>query len=286
MVSLFFLSNMVFAQITIDPLIFNQLEEKNQKTLKKVVNNQFFASKTTNDQFEGYVVYEVLNERFAKNIPNFKRIRAEGFERYVVLSEKKRKIALQDQTMRTVAMKDVKQLLPKEISDSCSVTSVGFDYMKRNNDSVQVISSTVFLHRIVDGVPVRGGAFIQIEYDSNGILKQFDMYWPKYRRKKVRGYLSREDQMLMQKKQLNEMVKMINQDILEQGLPVKGELKKTYKTLKFWASDAGEKYLIPNVTYTGSYGTEYGKQPMIIDVPFDETLIPQENVFVYRDVKK
>ena len=69
---------------------------------------------------------------------------------------------------------------------------------------------------------------------------------------------------------------------MEQGAPVKGELKKAYMTLRSWTSEAGGKYLIPNVTYVGTFDSENGEQSLIVDVPLDESLIPQEKVFVYQ----
>lgn len=270
------------AQITISPEILNQLGDS-QKILLKKGDNQIFESKKTNSETGNNVIYEVSTDRFSKKITNFKKVSADGFERYVALTKRKRNIKLQEQTMRETAMKDAKLFLPKEISDSCAVTSVGFDYMKKNEDAPQIVGSTVIFHRIVDGIPVRGGAFIQIEYDSSGTLEQFDIYWPKYRRKNVQSFLSKNDRLTTHEKRLKERVNLVNQDILDQGVSVKGELNKSYKTLKSWISETGELYLIPNMTYVGSFNTETDKQALIIDVPLDESLIPQEKIFVYQN---
>lgn len=269
------------AQISINSQLLNVLEN-HQKSLQKKVRNLDFGEKTVNSLSEDKIVYDVLDEHFTNKIANFKRTNAHGFERYEVISKKKRKIVLKEQNLRKIAMQDVKSHLPREISDSCSVTAVGFDYEQRIGNPAQVVGSTVFLHRIVDGIPVRGGSFIQIEYDSDGSLERFDIYWPTYRRKLVHGYLSKSEQVSLHQKNLNESVKRINQEIMEQGAPVKGELKKAYMTLRSWTSEAGGKYLIPNVTYVGTFDSENGEQSLIVDVPLDESLVPQEKVFVYQ----
>ena len=278
---LFLLPSFAVAQISINPQLMNVLET-HQKSLQKKGGDSDVRGNLANSLSEEEVIYDVLNEHFAKKISNFKRISAYGFERYEAISKKERKLILKEKNMREVAMSDVKSFLPKEISDSCSVTAVSFDYEKRNDDLPRIVGSTVFLHRIVDGVPVRGGSFIQMEYNSNGALERFDMYWPKYRRKIVRGYMSKSERMSAHKKHLNESVDRINQEILDQRVPVKGELKKSYVTFRSWTSETGSKYLIPNVTYVGSFDSENGEQSLVVDVPLDESLIPQEKVFVYQ----
>lgn len=269
-------------QITINPQLLDQLKDSQPILLKKG-DNQIIDAKKKISETDNNVIYEVSTDHFSKKLKNFKKISADGFERYIALVKTKRNTILQEHAMRELAMKDVKSFLPKEISDSCAVTSVGFDYMKKNDETPQIVGSTVFFHRILDGTPVRGGAYIQIEYDSSGTLEQLDIYWPKYRRKNVQSFLSKNNQMAMHEKRLKEQVNIVNQDILDQGISVKGELKKSYKTLKSWASETGEIYLIPNMTYVGSFNTEIGEQALIIDVPLDESLIPQEKIFVYQN---
>lgn len=187
--------------------------------------------------------------------------------------------------MRNTAKQDIKSLLPKEIYDSCAVTNVGIEFEQKNKENPKPISSTVFMHRIVDGTPVRGNSYIQLHYDSNGNLFEFYIYWPKYRKKNVSSLLSSKEQSEAHIKLLNLQIDEINQSIAKEKAPVKGELKKSVRTLKTWHSGIGAKYLIPNVTYIGKYTSENEDQSIIVDIPLDETIIPKEKAIVF-DLKE
>lgn len=84
---------------------------------------------------------------------------------------------------------------------------------------------------------------------------------------------------------MNLQIDEINQSIAKEKAPVKGELKKSVRTLKTWHSGIGAKYLIPNVTYIGKYTSENEDQSIIVDVPLDETIIPKEKAIVF-DLKE
>ena len=71
--------------------------------------------------------------------------------------------------MRLRAMEDIKNFLPKEIADSCEITSVNIEYEQRDTNQAKIIGSIIMMHRKLDGISVRGGSYVLMNYDSTGL---------------------------------------------------------------------------------------------------------------------
>jgi hypothetical protein len=266
------LANTLFAQISVDDQARFEIRKTN-----------VLAKKSDKSIDENYI-YEVVDDRFAGVVPKTKKISFSNYDRFEILSKTRRRVALNDKNMRAAALRDVKDLLPKEVGDSCAVTAVNLEYEQKDNGNPRVVASSVLLHRKIDGISVRGNSFINMEYDSDGNLTRFDMRWPKYQKRTVRSRLSVNEIQKSHNELLNQRVEIVNKDIEESKVAVKGKIKKSYRTLSSIKGSMGEEYLIPSVTYVGSFNgnDDDNEIPIVIDVPMDESIIPQEKAIASK----
>ena len=81
---------------------------------------------------------------------------------------------------------------------------------------------------------------------------------------------------------LNQRIEIVNKDIVDANVSVKGKIKKSYRTLSSLKGSLGEEYLIPSVTYVGDFDDGEEIIPIVVDVPMDESVIPQEKAIASK----
>ncbi|WP_294958645.1 hypothetical protein [uncultured Fibrobacter sp.] len=184
--------------------------------------------------------------------------------------------------MRLRAMDDIKSMLPKDITDSCAITSVGYEYEQRDSSEPRIVGSMIAAHRILDGIPVRGSSYVLMSYDSTGNLAYMDIQWDKYNKVHAKSTVEIAKRNKIHRNEFNELVETITQDFKENDL--RGSLDNSAQTLTALENENGEVMLVPSVTFIGQYSSNESDEsiPMTFDIPTDASLVPVNKAIVSR----
>lgn len=271
------LLSMSHAQLMVSEKIYQQMDarEKGRSVLMK-------TNKVKSD--ESYV-YSISSKKKFKSGKNFKVEKLE--DSYRITPEKKyrgKKIrsAWSEKEMRVQAMSDIKSLLPKEVADSCSVTSVGFVYEQRDNKGPRTVGSVVMAHRILDGVPVRGSSYIMVDYDSTGNVSYVDIEWDVYNKMPAKSTVDVVKRNKVHRADFEKLVESVSEDLVEKEC--NGRLDNSVQTLSAIQYENGDVMLVPSVTFIGQYSKNDSDEflPMTFDIPTDASLVPINKAVVSR----
>ena len=263
------------AQLTVSEKIYQQMEAReNPRALMK-------AQKDLVNQ-DPYI-YTIAGTRDFKSGKKFKVKKYGNFHRFTLSNKSKKKRALaSEKEMRLRAMDDIKSMLPKDITDSCAITSVGYEYEQRDSSEPRIVGSMIAAHRILDGIPVRGSSYVLMSYDSTGNLAYMDIQWDKYNKVHAKSTVEIAKRNKIHRNEFNELVETITQDFKENDL--RGSLDNSAQTLTALENEKGEVMLVPSVTFIGQYSSNESDEsiPMTFDIPTDASLVPVSKAIVSR----
>lgn len=137
------------AQLLISDKIYQQMENR-EKSVRM---------KTQRIALQDSYIYTIVGTRNFKSGKNFRVKKIDDFHRFTLNKKNRMKYSFSlapDVEIRQRAMDDIKKILPKDIADSCSITSVDYEYEQRDSAKPKIVGSVVMLHRKLDGIPVRG----------------------------------------------------------------------------------------------------------------------------------
>ena len=197
-----------YGQLTVSDKIHNQIQEReNASAIMK--NSQ--ATKN-------YYAYIISGEKNFTSGKYFQVTKLENFHRFTLNTKSKKKPSLTSNTeMRLRAMEDIKNFLPKEIADSCEITSVNIEYEQRDTNQAKIIGSIIMMHRKLDGISVRGGSYVLMNYDSTG-LSYMDIQWEKYSKVPVKSSLELSKRNKLHRQEFDNLVETVSQDFKKNGL--------------------------------------------------------------------
>lgn len=228
-------------------------------------------------------IYTIAGSRDFKSGKNFQVKKLDDFHRFTVSkkNKKKRPLASEDE-MRIRAMDDIKSILPKDVADSCAITSVGYEYEQRDSNKPRVVGSMIMAHRKLDGIPVRGSSYVLMSYDSTGNLSYMDVQWDKYNKVPAKSTVEQNKRNKIHREEFDELVESVSQHFKENEL--RGSLDNSIQTLTALENEKGEVMLVPSVTFIGQYSTMDGDEsiPMTFDIPTDASLVPVNKAIVSR----
>ena len=263
------------AQLIVSEKIYQQMDAReNPRVLLK-------SQKATVDR-DSYI-YTIAGTRDFKSGKNFQTKKLDDFHRFTISKKNKKKRPLASETeMRTRAMEDIKAILPKDVADSCAITSVGYEYEQRDSNKPRVVGSMIMAHRKLDGIPVRGSSYVLMSYDSTGNLSYMDIQWDKYNKVLAKSTVGETKRNKNHREEFNELVETISHDFKENEL--RGSLDNSTQTLTALENDNGEVMLVPSVTFIGQYSTKDSDEsiPMTFDIPTDASLVPANKAIVSR----
>jgi len=264
------------AQLMVSEKIYQQMRDRESKPA-------LMKSKKMNSD-EGFI-YSVAGKRNFKSAKNFKTEKLGDFHRFVPNKKnksKKRRVKWSDEEMRSQAMTDIKSFLPKDVADSCAITSVGYVFQKRDENNPEIVGSLVMAHRILDGVPVRGNSYVLLNYDSTGNVSFADVEWSIYNKVPAKSTVDVVKRNETHRKDFDELVESISEDFSEKEL--RGSLYNSVQTLSEIQYTDGEVVLVPSVTFIGQYSTKNGDEsiPMTFDIPTDASLVPINKALVSK----
>jgi len=262
------------AQLIVSEKIYQQMQAR---------ENPPMLMKSSSDASGDANIYTIAGTRSFTSGKNFQVKKIDGFHRFTLNNKngKKRQLLSEDE-VRSRAMKDVKSLLPKEIADSCAITSVGYDYTKTEYSDAKVVGSTVMMHRKLDGISVRGGSYILVNYDSTGNMTNLDIRWEKYNKIPATSTVENSEKKKIHRQEFDEMLESITQNFKEKK--IRGSLDNSVQTWASFEDDKGNVFLIPSVTFIGQYSSQDADEsiPMTFDIPTDASLVPHKKAIVRR----
>lgn len=262
------------AQLIVSEKIYRQMDAReNPRVLMKS------QKAVSQDSY----IYTIAGSRDFKSGKNFQVKKLDDFHRFTVSkkNKKKRPLASEDE-MRIRAMDDIKAMLPKDVADSCAITSVGYEYEQRDSNKPRVVGSMVMAHRKLDGIPVRGSSYVLMSYDSTGNLSYMDVQWDKYNKVPAKSSIEETKRNKIHRDEFNGLIKTVSQDFKENELH--GSLDNSAQTLTAIENENGEVILVPSVTFIGQYSTKDSDEsvPMTFDIPTDASLVPINKAIVSR----
>jgi len=233
---------------------------------------------------ESYL-YSIAGKREFKSGKNFRVEKQEGSQRITPNLKKKnrrRRVKWSDDEMRSQAIADIKSYLPRDVADSCSITSVGYDYEQRDDNEPRIVGSTVMAHRILDGSPVRGSSYVMMSYDSTGTVSYMDVDWDLYNKVVAKSTIGAAQRNENLREDFSELVESISDKFEEQN--VRGRLDNAVETLSALKNEEGVTILVPTLTFIGQYseGDDGHDMPMTFDIPTDASLVAENEALVSR----
>lgn len=261
-----------YGQLTVSDKIHNQIQEReNASAIMK--NSQ--ATKN-------YYAYIISGEKNFTSGKYFQVTKLENFHRFTLNTKSKKKPSLTSNTeMRLRAMEDIKNFLPKEIADSCEITSVNIEYEQRDTNQAKIIGSIIMMHRKLDGISVRGGSYVLMNYDSTG-LSYMDIQWEKYSKVPVKSSLELSKRNKLHRQEFDNLVETVSQDFKKNGL--RGHFENSSQTWSRIETENGKAMLVPSITFIGQYSPKDSDKilPMVFDIPIDASLLPINEVLVEK----
>lgn len=262
------------AQLTVSEKIYKQMDAR---------ENPPMLMKSEKSITQDSHIYTIAGTRDFKSGKDFQVKKIEDFHRFTLNTKAKKKRSLSSEAeIRTKALNDIKEILPKDVSDSCAITSVGYEYEQRDSQKPRVVGSLVMLHRKLDGIPVRGSSYVLMSYDSTGNLAYMDVQWDKYNKIPAQSTVESSKRNKEHRNEFNELIESVSLELKENDL--RGSLDNSAQTLSAIENENGEVLLVPSVTYIGQYSTKNSDDniPMIFDIPTDASLIPVNKAIVSK----
>lgn len=231
-------TSLACAQITIDSVVTQQTSKILQEELVK-------SSESTN-----YSIYEIsADETPILNIPATHE-KTQFFHRFYFKQNDRNSVIQNEQDVRSIVSMDIKNIFPKEIADSVMIARIGIEYESRNGD-VRIVGALTKLHRLVDGIPERGESYIFMYYDSCSNLKNIEIKWNTHKEIFIPEVLSKQQNMASQSIVLNKKISELGETLKKEN--IQGHLYKAIKSWHLKKDDKGIKYLVPSITYLGTY---------------------------------
>lgn len=261
-------------QLVISEKIYQQMQ---------VRENPLLLLKSQKSNIQEPYIYTVAGTKSFKSENDFKVSKLDNFYRFTLNNKIKSKIFFKSENaMRKRAMEEIKALLPQEVSDSCAITSVGYEYEKRDSADARIVGSVVMAHRLLDGFPVRGSSYVLMSYDSTGNLNYLDVHWDKYDKIYAKSTVDVKKRNEIHRQEFNELIETISKDFKEKKL--RGSIDNSVQTLISLENENGEIILAPNVTFIGQYSANNSDDsiPMIFDIPTDASMVPLNKAIVSR----
>ncbi len=263
------------AQLLISDKIYQQMENR-EKSVRM---------KTQRIALQDSYIYTIVGTRNFKSGKSFRVKKIDDFHRFTLNKRNRMKYSfslVSDVEMRQRAMGDIKKILPKDIADSCSITSVGYEYEQRDSAKPKIVGSVVMLHRKLDGIPVRGSSYVFMSYDSTGNLSYMDIQWDRYNKTPAQSTVESIKINKIHRKKFDEIVESISQDFHENNL--RGSLDNSVQTIVRLETEQGESMLVPGITFIGQYSSKDTDEsiPMTFDIPSDASLMPVRKAIVSR----
>lgn len=262
------------AQLIVSEKIYQQMDAReNPRVLMKS------QKAVSQDSY----IYTIAGSRDFKSGKNFQVKKLDDFHRFTVNKKNKKKLHLaSEDEMRIRAMDDIKAILPKDVADSCAITSVGYDYLMTDSSESRIVGSTVMVHRKLDGMSVRSNSYILVNYDSTGNMSYMDVRWEKYNKISAKSTVDKSKRSKIHRQEFNDMVESVSRNLKEKKL--RGSLDNSVQTLASFENEKGEVMLLPSVTFIGQYSTTDSDEsfPMTFDIPSDASLVPNNKAVVSR----
>ena len=262
------------AQLTVSEKIYQQMDAREKP--RALMKNQNAVPQNT-------YIYTIAGSRDFKSGKNFQVKKLDDFHRFTISkkNKKKRPLASEDE-MRIRAMDDIKTILPKDVSDSCAITSVGYEYEQRDSNKPRIVGSMVMAHRKLDGIPVRGSSYVLMSYDSTDNLSYMDVQWDKYNKIPAKSTVDVTKRNKVHREEFGNLIESISEELKTNNL--RGSLDNSVQTLVSTKNENGEVMLIPSVTFIGQYSANDSDEsiPMTFDIPTDASLVPLNKAIVSR----
>lgn len=263
------------AQLLISDKIYQQMENR-EKSVRM---------KTQRIALQDSYIYTIVGTRNFKSGKNFRVKKIDDFHRFTLNKKNRMNYSFSlasDVEIRQRAMGDIKKILPKDIADSCSITSVDYEYEQRDSAKPKIVGSVVMLHRKLDGIPVRGSSYVFMNYDSTGNLSYMDIQWDEYNKTPAQSTVESIKINKIHRKKFDEIVEFISQDFHENNF--RGSLDNSVQTLVRLETEQGKSMLIPGITFIGQYSSKDTDEslPMTFDIPSDASLMPVRKAIVSR----
>ena len=268
------LLSMSHAQLTVSEKIYQQMDAR---------ENPRVLMKSQNAVSQNTYIYTIAGSRDFKSGKDFQVKKLDAFHRFTISKKNRKKRSLASENeMRIRAMDDIKTILPKDVSDSCDITSVGYEYEQRDANKPRVVGSMVMAHRKLDGIPVRGSSFVLMSYDSTGNLSYMDVQWDKYNKIPAKSTIDVTKRNKVHREEFGNLIESISEELKVNNL--RGSLDNSVQILMSTKNENGEAMLVPSVTFIGQYSANDSDKsiPMTFDIPTDASLTPLNKAIVSR----
>ncbi len=230
--------SLIHAQLTIKPEVFLQAETSLRKYMDEGTPSCF--------------VYEITGKEKIPMKVNVPVDEVAG--RYVVLmnsrSKTERIYSQNENKLRSIALEDIKKYFVDEVSDSYKITRVGFEY-EQKNEKIDIVGAFVMFHQLVEGLPVRGDAFIYMYYDAFSNIKKIEYSWLRTEKKVLSENECYVDDVSQHRNRLMQKVVEVNEDMEREN--VRGVLYDAILSWRMVSNDTGNNILIPSVIYLGHF---------------------------------
>lgn len=236
LVIIVFSISLVHAQFVAKPEVLGRMDVYLQKDVDTVDSS--------------YTIYEVLGKEELSLRVNASVEEIDG--RYVVqVNSSSRKVKLgEESALRKFAVDDLKFIFDDDVLRLCRVTRVGFEHQQRNGES-EIVGGVVMLHQLVQGLPVRGSAFILMFYDAFSNLKKIEYSLVQPKKKVVKNLIHNTELIQLHKKKLEQKVSEIKEDLARENMH--GELYDAVRSWRQTTDSLGVNVLVPSITYLGRF---------------------------------
>ncbi len=242
----------IHAQIQIDPNIKKQLENIDSFFIDNFSPNYHIYIFKGN---QNLYVKETLNEIFFDNYTQ------------VFISTKKQTFDItEEKTFRQFISKEYLSLFPKSVIDSSGITYIAYEYEQKNNLTPEMIGAMAFIHRKIENKPVRGGAFISMDFDSNGILQSLEYRWPQYTTLEKSASFNKEFFF----KRFYEQIEFFEANLKD--ISSEAIIKNIFASWKKVISNENEEILVPCISFIGFLHNSDKNKHFIIDVPIEDDI--------------
>lgn len=267
-VPLFFLCtvSLACAQITVDSIATQQIS--------RILHDEFAKLSETAD----YPIYKISgDETPVLNIPATYE-KTQSFHRFYFEQNNRNTIIQNEQDARSIAVQDIKRVFPKKIADSLMMARIGLEYESRNGE-VRIVGALVMLNRLIEGIPERGESYVFMHYDSSSNLKNIEIKWNTYRKDFITDNLSRQQNIESQNNVLKKKVSELGESLKKEN--IKGQLYKAFRSWHLKKGDNGVKYLVPCITYLGTYVENKTNRYLSFDIDIHN---PENSIFSHTDI--
>lgn len=248
--SFFFLctATLACAQITVDSLVSQQTS--------KILQDEFAKS-------ADYPIFEIIGDETPVLNISAAHEKTESFHRFYFELNDRNSAIQNEQDVRTIAAQDIKRIFPKKIADSVMMARIGLEYESRNGE-IRIVGALAMLHRLIDGYPERGESYIFMYYDSSSNLKNIEIKWNSYKKDSITDNQSRLQKIESQSNVLSQKISELGESLKREN--IQGRLYRVIRSWHLKKDDKGGKYLVPSITYLGTYVENKTKRYLSFDI--------------------